>query len=233
MTRFAKLFLISALAGTLGLVGCSDDGGTAGTGGGGTGGDGGTAGDPGNGGNGGAPAQVEACGAGEAIGESFVVDTGLVNCNALDTIDVPIELVLAAFSQEVDGETEVEVQASLNLSEDTVGDLGALVQTAFIGEASADVSDVPATAGVNVPATVPCSIDFTADPDDNGTAGPIEVVTPVETAMWTGVDGSIVLEVTDITFAIIDPVPLTLTTKGEDAACVIAETPTVILPPAM
>ena len=119
MTRFAKLFLISALAGTLGLVGCSDDG---------TGGDGGTAGDPGNGGNGGEPAPVEACGAGEAISERFVTDTGLVNCNALDTIDVPIELVLAAFSLEVDGETEVDVQASLNLSEDTVGQLGALVQ---------------------------------------------------------------------------------------------------------
>ena len=230
MTRFAKLFLISALAGTLGLVGCSDDGGT---GGGGTGGDGGTAGDPGNGGNGGEPAPVEACGAGESIDESFVVDTGLVNCNALDTIDVPIELVLAAFAEEVDGETEVEVQASLNLSEDTVGDLGALVQTAFIGEASAEVSDVPATAGVNVAATVPCSIDFTADPDGNEVAGPVEVVTPVETAMWTAIDGTNVLEVTEITFAIRYHVPHTLTTKGDDPASEIMDDPTGILPPAM
>ena len=233
MTRFAKLFLISALAGTLGLVGCSDDGGTGGTGGGGTGGDGGTAGDPGNGGNGGEPAPVEACGAGESIDESFVVDTGLVNCNALDTIDVPIEVVLAAFSGEVDGDTEVEVQASLNLSEDTVGDLGALVQTAVIGEASADVFDVPASAGVNVAATGPCSVDFTADPDGNDVPGPIEVVTPVEMAMWTGIDGSIVLEVTDITFDITLPVPLTLTTKGDNPACEITDVPTVTLPPAM
>jgi hypothetical protein len=232
MTRFGKLVLIGVLAGTLGLIGCSDDsgsGGSTGTGGtpstGGSGGDGGTG---GVGGTGGTPS-VEACGAGQEIDDSYTTSVGVVNCNALDVIQVPIEVVLAAKSESADG-SEADVRISLNLDEDTIGDLGALVQEALIGEASADVGDVPLTGGVNVPADVPCTIDFTADPDENGTAGPVEVVTPAVVNTFTAVDGSTVVEVLDITFAISQPVPLTLTTKGDDAACTFETVPSVELP---
>ena len=232
MTRFGKLVLMGVLAGTLGLVGCSsDDGGSGGGTGGtpGTGGMGGSGGTPSTGGTGGAPPSIEACGAGEEIDDSYTTSVGTVNCNALDVIDVPIEVVLAAKSESEDG-SEMDVRVSLNLDEETIGNLGALVQEALIGEASADVGDVPLTGGVNVPATVPCTIDFTEDPDDNGTAGPVEVVTPAVINTFTAVDGSTVVEVLDITFAISQPVPLTLTTKGDDAACSFETVPTVVLP---
>ena len=133
---------------------------------------------------------------------------------------------MAAKSDTPDGETDVDVRVSLNLSEETVGNLGGLVQQAIIGEASAEVSDVPASGSVTVPATVPCSVDFSA-----GDA--IEVVTPAVINAWTAVDGSIVLEVTDITFAIEQPVPLTLSTGGNAPACVWDQVPTVTLPPAI
>ncbi len=245
MTRFGRLVLIGVLAGTLGLIGCSSDGGggAAGSGGsgGGAAGSGGTAGgggtDPGTGGGGGAGGGGEpgVCGAGEEIDDSYETDTGGASCNGLDVITVPIEVVLAAKADLplADGENDVDVRVSLNLSEDTVGDLGILVQEALIGEASADVDEVGGDAPTTVAGTTPCTIDFTDDPDDNGTPGPIELVTPATVAAWTAVDGSIVLEVVDITFAITQPVPLTLSTGGSEPACTWNEMPRVVLGGAM
>jgi len=230
MTRFGKLVLIGVLTGTLGLIGCSDDSGSAGSAGsGGSGGSGGSAGgggSTGGGGEGGEGGGIAACGAGETIDDSYTTGAGSVTCDGLGVITVPIELVLAAKSDTPDGETAVDVRVSLNLSEDTVATLGGLVSEALIGEASADVGDVPLSAAVNVAATVPCTIDFSQ-------GGPIEVVTPADLAAWTAIDGSIVLEIVDITFAIAQPVPLTLTTKGDDAACTFVETPQVVLPPVL
>ena len=199
MTRFGKLVLIGVLAGTLGLIGCSD-----GDGGGGSAGTGGSAGGGGAGGGG----EIAVCGEGESIDDTYTTGTGSVTCDGLGVITVPIELVLAAKADAVDGETDVDVRVSLNLSESTVAELGGLVQQAVIGEASADVDEAGGSNPTNVAATVPCTVDFT--PGDA-----IEVVTPDVTATWTEVDGSIVLEIVDITFAIAQPVPLTLTT-GKD-----------------
>jgi hypothetical protein len=217
--KFMKLVLIGVLAGALGLVGCGDDA----TSGGGTGGAGGT------GGTGGSE-QLPVCGAGESIGEGFVTGEGLVTCNGLDVITVPITVVLAAHAGVVEGETDVDVQVQFILSEDTVGDLGSFVQEAEIGESSADVDDSEGGGLVNVPATTPCTVDFSADPDDNGTAGPIVVTTPVVVATWTAVDGSIVIEAVDMTFAITSPVPLALSTAGASPACTWDAVPTVTIP---
>lgn len=234
--KFMKLVLIGVLAGTLGLVGCdSDSGGEAGSGGtagtGGTAGSGGSTGGTGGGtggtGGGGDPM---ACGAGESVDESYTTDEGSVDCDALGVITVPITIVLAAQADSVDGETDVNVQAQIIISEETVGDLGALVQTALIGEASADVADSEGDGTVNVAATVPCTVDFTDDPDDNDTPGPITVTTPVTTAVWTAIDGSIVVEAVDLTFQITQPVPLPLSTKGENPACTWVDMPSVTLP---
>lgn len=221
MMRITKLMVIGVLAGTLGLVGCGDDNNSTG-GSGGSGGSGGTAGTGGSG----APG---ACGAGESIDESFTVSEGSVNCDALGVIQVPIGVNLAAKADMVDGATDVEVQVEFVIDEETVGDLGALVTVAEISEASADVGDVPLSAAVNVAATVPCSVDFSVDPDDNGIAGPIIVTTPVETASWTAIDGSIVVEAIDMTFQISQPVPLPLSTKEPDPACTWVVMPRVTL----
>ncbi len=228
MMRITKLMVIGVLAGTLGLVGCGDGETIADGGNGGTAGSGGSAGSGGEGGTGGT---VEACGAGESIDESFTTAEGLVDCNALGVIDVPIGVVLAAKAEVVDGETEVQVQVQFIIDEDTVGDLGALVQQALIGEASADVDDVDGdgNALVNVPAVTPCSVDFTLDSDDNGTPGPVLVTTPVLTSIWTAVDGSIVLEAVEMDFAISQPVPLPLSTREPDPACTWTVMPTVTL----
>jgi hypothetical protein len=231
MTRFAKILLISALAGTLGLVGCSDDGGDGGSAG--SGGSGGTAGGNGGGGNGGQPPDIAECGEGEEIDDSYTIDAGEVSCDALGAVVVPIQVRLGAKSGEVADDTDVDVRVSLDLDEDTVASLGALVQFAVLGEASGEVSDVPETASANVAATTPCSVDFTADSNDNGTPGPLLVTTPAVVQTWPAVDGSIVVEVSDITFEISSPVPLTLTTAGEDAPCEWVTNPTVTLPPAI
>jgi len=222
--RITKLLIIGVLAGALGLVGCGDSGSTGGTGG--TAGSGGSGGSGGSAGSGGT---VPVCGEGESIDESFTTDEGLVNCDGLGVIDVPIGVVLAAKADVIDGETDVDVQAQFIIDEDTVAALGALVQEALIGESSADVADSEGDGVVNVPATVPCSLDFTADSNDSGNAGPVVVTTPVQTAAWTAIDGSIVVEAVEMTFAITAPVPLTLSTAGTDPACVWEVMPTVTL----
>jgi hypothetical protein len=219
MLRITKLIVIGVLTGTLGVVGCGDDD----TSGGGSGGAGGA------GGAGGQEPPPPVCGAGESIDESFTTGEGLADCNGLDVISVPISVVLAAKADVIDGETDVDVQVQFIISEETVGDLGALVQEALIGEASADVDDDQGGGVVNVPATVPCSVDFTDDPDDNGAAGPIVVTTPVKTAAWTAIDGSIVVEAVEMTFGIVQPVALPLSTAGDNPACTWDTVPTVTL----
>ena len=224
MMRISKLMVIAALTGTLGLVGCGDDSSTT------PGGTGGTAGSGGAGGG----AILEACGAGVSLDESFASDEGLATCNALMTIDVPIGVVLAAAPMgDITGEVDFDVQAQFIIDEATVARLGALVQTATIEETSADVADAGGNDPINVPATVPCTVDFTEDTDNNGMAGPIVVTAPITVAAWTAVDGSIVLEATEMTFAILDPVPLTLSTAGPNPACVWDSVPTLTFPPAM
>ena len=207
MMRTTKLVVIGVLAGTLGLVGCGDDA-TSG------GGSGGTAGSGGSGG-----VEAPACGEGESIDASFTTAEGSVTCNGLDVIVVPIGVVLAAKPMgdvSADQATDFEVQVQFVIDEDAVAELGAFVQVAEISESSSDVDDGDAVNAVNVPATVPCTVDFTADPDDNGTAGPIVVTAPVVMAAWTAIDGSIVLQAAEMTFDIARPVALALSTKDKD-----------------
>jgi len=228
MTRFGKLVLIGVLAGTLGLIGCGDDdnGGSAGNGG--NAGTGGTAGSGGDGGTGGDDGVV--CGEGESIDDSYMTGNGSVTCDGLGVITVPIGVTLAAKADgPIEGATDVDVRVQFTIDEDTVGELGALVQQALIGESSADIDEVGGDSATNVPATVPCTADFTVDTDDNGEPGPVVVTTPAVVASWTAADGSIVLEAVDMTFAIIQPVPLTLSTSGAEPACTWIEQPTVTL----
>ena len=228
MMRITKLMVIGVLAGTLGLVGCGDESSSTG----GSGGSGGIAGAGGSGGGAagsGGTGTPDVCGDGESIDESFTTAEGSVTCDALGVIEVPIGVVLAAKADVVDGANDVEVQVQFVIDEDTVASLGALVTEALIGEASADVDDSERSGAVNVAATVPCSVDFTVDTDDNGNPGPVIVTTPVQTASWTAIDGSIVVEAVDMTFEIAQPVPLALSTKEPDAACLWELAPVVVL----
>jgi hypothetical protein len=161
------------------------------------------------------------CGEGESIDDSFTTRVGAVICDGLGVITIPIEVTLAAKPLgPIAGEVDFEVRAQQTLDEDTVGDLGALVQRATIGESTTDVDEVGGSDPVEVAATVPCQVDFSDDPDDNGLPGPVVITTPVATSAWTAIDGSIVLEAVDMTFTISQPVPLTLSTTGADPACV-------------
>lgn len=221
MMRISKLVVIAVLTGTLGLIGCgSDSDGDAGSG--------GTAGSGGMGGEGGAGGTPFVCGSDASIDESFDTDSGMVTCDALGTIDVPIEIVLAAKPMgDISGEVDFEVQAQFIISEETVATLGALVQTAIIEETSVDVADSEGDGEISVPATVPCEVDFTEDSNGNMVAGPVVVTTPIAAGAWTDIDGSIVVEATEMAFTIASPVPLTLSTAGENAACVWDSIPTI------
>jgi len=160
---------------------------------------------------------VPVCGEGESIADGVPTNTATVTCLPLGgAATVPIEITLAAQPQgEIGGETDFDVQMQFTLTEETVAMLGGFgVGVAEIGDSSADVTDGQSDP-VNVAASVPCGVDFTADPDDNGTPGPIVVTTPVEAAAWTDVDGSIVLEALDMTFDIVTPVPLQMSTKDK------------------
>ena len=213
MMRISKLVMLAVLSGTLGLVGCGDD---ASTSVGGSGGSGGTAGTGGTGGSG-----LEACGADETLDETFTTAEGSVSCDGLGVVTVPIGVVLAAKPMgDITGDVDFDVQVQFIIDEATVGMLGGLVQTAEIDESSADLADAEGNGTVNVPATVPCSVDFTG-----GEA--ITVTTPATTGTWTAADGSIVLEAADMTFSIAMPVPLGLSTKDPDPACTWVTMPSI------
>jgi hypothetical protein len=174
----------------------------------------------------------------EDIDANFTVDEGSVTCDALGTVTVPIGVVLGAkpMGDPTDPSNDFEVQAQLVIDEDTVDTLGSFgVTVATIGDASAEVDSVPASNEVNVPADTPCTVDFTVDSNDSGAAGPVVVTTTVETAAWTDVDGSVVLEATEVTFIITAPVAITLSTKGDAAECTWVKHPTVSFdsPPAL
>jgi hypothetical protein len=228
MTRFGKLLLVGVLASTLGLIGCSDDNGDGGAGG--SAGTGGTAGDGGTGGDELTCPQdgnaSDMCGAGEEIDDTYTASQGSVTCDGLGVIEVPIDIVLAAKSGTPDGPTEVETRVQLILDQVTVEELGQLVQTAVIGQASGIVDQVGSSDDpLQVCATAPCTVDFEMADQD------VIVTTPATTGLWTAVDGSIEVEVTDITFAIETPVPLLLSTAGSDPACTWDLKPSVTLPP--
>ncbi len=214
------LLLAGVLAGSQTIVGCgSDDDETPET----------PSGEPATPGIGDTPGGDSDDDAPMACDESPGLDAGLevasavVNCNGLDVITVPIDVVLAARPRTavvVGGPTEVDVQIQLTLGEATVEELDALVDTSEIGEASADVDAGDGTESINVPAASPCQVDFSADADDNGRVGPIVVTTPIVTQAWTEVDGTLTVRAPDMVFDITRPVPLRLTTKGTMSACV-------------
>ncbi|MEL6760657.1 MAG: hypothetical protein AAFP04_09660 [Myxococcota bacterium] len=212
--------LVSALAVPQAVVGCgSDDEDTPET----------PSGEPANPGIGDTPGgdsddnALMACDEGAGLDAGLEVASAVVNCNGLDVITVPIDVVLAArprTSVVVGGPTEVDVQVQLTLSEATVEELDALVDTSEIGEASADLDAGEGSESINVSAATPCEVDFSADADDNGMVGPIVVTTPIVTQAWTEVDGTLTVRAPDMVFDITRPVPLRLTTKGTMPACV-------------
>ena len=216
MLGLTKLSVIGVLAGTLGLVGCSEDAG-------------------GTGGTGGAPLDV--CGGDppRMIEAGFQQDTDTVACvdTITGTFDVPIDITLAAQPTNglAEGENDFDMQIVFTITEETIsGLLGDVVEIATIGESSSDVAsdNVDDTMLVKVSeAPVPCTVDFTADPDNNGMAGPINIVTPVTTGTFTVADGSVTLTAEQILFDIIAPVPLALTTLPPDGTCTWDEQPSV------
>lgn len=205
-----------------------DSGGDGGSGGvsgvGGAGGFRGEAGvDGGFGGEGGVGGGLIRCGDGQSLDDSFTIDVGSATCDGLGVVEVGILVRLAArpTSTLMEGEeTFFEVQAELELTEDTVETLGGLLTTAEVGEASIDVDDDEGGASINVAADGPCTIDFTQ-------GGAIDIATPVGVQRWTAGASGVTLQGTDLTFEILSPVPLFLSTKGVSPQCVWDEVPVV------
>jgi hypothetical protein len=177
----------------------------------------------------GPPPEPVRCGEGESIGAGFVTDVGAVNCDVLGVLTIAIEVVLAAKSLgPIGGDTDFEVQAQQVLDEETVGVLAPLINQAMLGASWTNVDETGGTDPANVAAMVPCEVDFTDDPDSNGTPGPVVITTPVATATWTAIDGSVVIEAVDIEFAMTQPVPLVLATGGSDPSCTWITRPRVV-----
>jgi hypothetical protein len=130
------------------------------------------------------------------IEAGFQQDTKTVACvdTITGTFDVPIDITLAAQPTNglAEGENDFDMQIVFTITEETIsGLLGDVVEIATIGESSSDVAsdNVDDTMLVKVSeAPVPCTVDFTADPDNNGMAGPINIVTPVTTGTFTVAD---------------------------------------------
>jgi hypothetical protein len=173
------------------------------------------------------------CGAGRTIDTGgFSTAVGTVSCDALGVITVPFRATLAA--RPVGGAinagvpTEFQVQIELAMDEDTVENLGALVAEALIGESWAVVEEAVRHQPVSVQEVpTPCGVDFSRDTNNNGTPGPVEIATPIITAAWTESAGSITLQLTEMTFMMTQPVPLPLSTAGNNPACVFETVPSL------
>ena len=178
------------------------------------------------------PPEPSQCGADRTIDPAFSSSVGSIVCDLLGVITVPMRVTLAARPMNdtinVGAPTTFALQIELAIEEDSVVDLGALIQTAAIGESSADVGDASGSGATTVAeAPVPCDVSFVQDTNDNGMPGPVEIVTPIAAASWSESEGSITLEITDVIFRISEPVPLTLTTSGIDPPCLFDTVPSL------
>jgi len=132
----------------------------------------------------------------------------------------PIEITLSAKNKTPvvdDASTDYDVQAQFTITEQAIEDHPPLqaIGVAEMDEVSVDVDDGPGGTSVNVPATAPCLVDFTADPNNNGKAGPVVVTTPVKVQAWTASGGGTVLIARDMAFNFANPRPWAFSTKGD------------------
>lgn len=149
---------------------------------------------------------------------------GSVACQGLAGDSTVFEVRIAAEPLgPVEGETAFEVQAQLINPEEVV-DIFRL-ETAVLAEASVELSPVNAGDPITLAVDAPCEIDYTEDPNGNGTPGPISITTEAGAVVWTAVDGSITVEATELSFRLSSGVIVTLSTGGAYPVCTWVEVP--------
>lgn len=221
MMRLSKLVLIGVLAGTLGLVGCGDDGTESGTGGNGSGGSGsggsggsaGTGGTAGTGGSG----MLEACSEGP-LAQTGETGMGALSCVATLPFDLTVRFNATPTGTLQEGENEFDLQLELAIAADTINTIVDLASEATLDGAMASIN---ATAGDSNPTpqeivdeAVPCELSFVRDTDT-------VVVTTVSQGTFT-LDEGTTLELTleSITQEVEAlGIPVVLTTEGDQPSC--------------
>jgi hypothetical protein len=213
MTRLLKLVLMSALVGTLGLVGCGDDTVETGTGGSGTGGSG-TGGTAGNGG-GGTPADVCSMG---PLAETGQTASGELSCVATLPFDLTVTFNATPTGTLQQGENEFDLQLEFAIAAETINTIVDLASEATLTGAEASITattgDTGATTQEVVDEGVPCTLLFERDTDT-------VVVTTVSQGTFTLDEGS-TLELTleSLTQAVTAlGIPVVLTTEGTEPSC--------------
>jgi hypothetical protein len=125
----------------------------------------------------------------------------------------------------VEGDTTFEVHAQLVNPEEIVDTFTDVLGAAVLAEATVELNQVGAGDPTTLAVDTPCDIDYDADPNDNGTPGPIVMTTEVGGAVWTVVDGSITVEATDVSFRLSSGVVVALSTGGDYPSCTWLEVP--------
>jgi hypothetical protein len=205
------------LAGTLGVVGCSDD-----TENGGTGGTGGTGGSGGTGGTGGTP---PACSEGP-LAETGQTGTGALTCVATIPFGLTVRFNATPVSSLQQGSNDFRLQMEVAIDAETVNDVLVLAPGVVV-DVNAVGGRVNPTMGDSDPTpvdvedeAVPCSLAFEMDT-------PAAIVTTVSEGSFTLDEGgtleltleAITQEVTAL------GIPVVLTTEGEEPSCEFVDDP--------
>jgi hypothetical protein len=216
MMRISKLMVIGVLAGTLGLVGCGDDGST-GTGG--TPGTGGTAGGGGTGGSEPAPA----CDSGPLTStDGTMIGEAALACVATLPFDLTIKLAATPKAAIAAGANDFDLQVEIAIDATTVNTVVALAQEVTV---TSSVSTVNATAGDSgatpfdvVDAAVPCTLALVRDQD-------AVMVTTISANSWTLDDGDTLTLTLEALTELVEAVglPVELTTEGDEPSCTFVD----------
>ena len=139
----------------------------------------------------------------------------------------------------IDAETTFEVQAQLVHPEEFVIQYIDLIdlENAVLADAVVYLDQVNGSSPTMLAVDAPCELDYSRDPDEDGTPGPVVMTTETATAVWTAVDGSITVEATDIAFRLAQPLEVHVSTDPSaygtpvaDPGCTWLEVPRLTFP---
>lgn len=190
------------------------------------------------------PAPIDAngkmCSSAELSADA-VSAVGSVACRSFSGEDSPMfEVVVSARPLgRIGAETTFEVQAQLVHPEDLVIqyiDIADL-ENAVLADAAVYLDQVNGSSPTMLAVDAPCELDYSRDPDEDGTPGPVVMTTETATAVWTAVDGSITVEATDIAFRLAQPLEVHVSTDPSaygtpvaDPGCTWLEVPRLTFP---
>ena len=175
------------------------------------------------------------CGDG-ALSADGATAVGSVACRSFSGEDSPMFEVLISAQPlgPIGEESAFEVRAQLVHPEAFVDQYIDIIdlQLSVLAEARVYVDQVNGSSPTILAVDAPCELDYTHDANDNGTPGPVALTTEAATAVWTPVDGSVILEATHIAFRLSAPLdvhvstdPSAYGTSVADPGCTWLEVP--------